>query len=365
LILKAPAIRRQYYPDARLVASMVVPLGFVRKLDELVRTDLQNLRDAYFYRLVLSAAVVAIGVLLEGPEVIHETKAVFRRQPESRARRPWITLVALVGWILVVLGVAGEGIAERYVSQADGLLQEFTNILLNDAVKETAFAIAQAEIAKTAAGDANARASGLQKEAEKLRQRNLETEAELEDERKTRLELEATLAPRTISLGKGWGELGNVKSVAAFRGVQFILWSIYDAEARRAAGAILMTLKSCDWVEVSSHASLDLDTPDGVELGYRLYPPSDKSGDRSMAAAEALREYLKDNGWTDVSMRAMPYDPRQKEQPPAPAANTVVIQVGLKPSTYFLPKQWKKLHDQIEDMKDKALRQRFRPPTKP
>ncbi len=127
-----------------------VPPGLVQALDELIRLDLQNCRDSYFWWLIFSSAVVAFGVILEGPEVIYETVGVFRRrfcprELEQHHHAPdWITLLALLGWVLVALGVAGEGIAEGYVSKADGLIQTFNDILLSDARKEAAFALERA-----------------------------------------------------------------------------------------------------------------------------------------------------------------------------------------------------------------------------
>jgi hypothetical protein len=51
----------------------------IQALDEAIRTDLQNCRESYFGWLVASSIVVALGVVLEGPEVIHETIGLFRK----------------------------------------------------------------------------------------------------------------------------------------------------------------------------------------------------------------------------------------------------------------------------------------------
>lgn len=121
---------------------MYVSLDIVRKLDDLIRADLQALRDSYFQYLLWASAVVAIGVLLEGPEVIHEARSLLRNSSIGTIvhAQKWITAVALIGWILVVLGVGGEGVAEGYVSRTDGTLQTFNEILLADAQRQAAAA---------------------------------------------------------------------------------------------------------------------------------------------------------------------------------------------------------------------------------
>ena len=96
---------------------------------------LTAVRDQYFSYLLWSSMAVAIGVALEGPEVIHEARNVLRKIQEKA--RPWITLVALIGWILVALGVLGEGISEALVSRADGDIQAFNDKRLADAITKS------------------------------------------------------------------------------------------------------------------------------------------------------------------------------------------------------------------------------------
>jgi hypothetical protein len=72
----------------------------------------EGLRNCYFACLLWSAAVVAVGVLLEGPEVVHGV-SVFRHEEHLPA---WVVSVALIGWMLVGIGVAGEFIAEGFTT---------------------------------------------------------------------------------------------------------------------------------------------------------------------------------------------------------------------------------------------------------
>jgi hypothetical protein len=100
-------------------------------LDELVRIDLQRLRDSYFWWLIVCTAVVAVGVVLEEAEYIFHFLVKPRLDistgmyvpPYRRvAALKWVTKL---GWILIVVGVVGEGVFESLVSRADRL---FDNI---------------------------------------------------------------------------------------------------------------------------------------------------------------------------------------------------------------------------------------------
>ena len=138
---------------------MPAPTELVRGIDELIRTGLQNFRDSYFHWLLVVTGVVALGLMLEGPEVIYDFRP---REPEHRAP-DWIRNLALLGWFLIVVGFAGELVVEERVSKADGTLQTFNNILLGEAQVESARAIE--------------RAHGAPLEQERLRSENLRLEA--------------------------------------------------------------------------------------------------------------------------------------------------------------------------------------------
>jgi hypothetical protein len=130
---------------------------------------LTSTRDLYFSWLLWSSFAVAVGVALEGPEVIHEVrKALFHLKTEAR---PWITLIALVGWILVALGVLGEGISEALVSRADGNIQAFNDRRLADAMKQAGDAKTSAKDAADASDRANASAGDAVKKTDEVKAR--------------------------------------------------------------------------------------------------------------------------------------------------------------------------------------------------
>lgn len=98
-----------------------------------------------------------------------------------------------LGWILIVVGVAGEGIFEVYVSRADSILNAFDNILLTEARKEASDAVLGAATANIQIAEAKRRSGELEKEAAQLRK-------DAEGLKAENLRLEAIVQPRTISL---------------------------------------------------------------------------------------------------------------------------------------------------------------------
>jgi hypothetical protein len=123
-------------------------------IDSAIKTDLQHLRYRYFVCLLVSTAIVGIGLLLEVFEIAHDMWGVRKKKSielkywlapsmERREYRTpdWMKVLTAVGWLLIVVGVMGEGVFEGYVSWADGTLQTFNDILLGEAQKEAAFGI--------------------------------------------------------------------------------------------------------------------------------------------------------------------------------------------------------------------------------
>ena len=150
---------------------MSIPLDSVRVLDELVRTDLDQLRETCFTWLLRSSWAVVIGALLEGPEVIWETREWFRRRRSDELTADsstghhtpsWIVVASLFGWIVISIGIAGEGISEGFVSKADGLLQTFNNILLTDASDRASANEKEAGEAREKAAEAEEHAAQLE-----------------------------------------------------------------------------------------------------------------------------------------------------------------------------------------------------------
>src|ERR1035437_2026192 len=166
--------------------------------------DLTAVRDLYFSCLLWSSGLVAVGVILEGPEVIHEARGVFGRVKTEP--RPWITLIALIGWIFVALGVVGEGISEALVSRADGNIQAFNDRRLADTTQEAGdaktSAIQAASAAASAVGmsnDASSIANGARAVSKDARMQADLVKKDLSSAEKRLSAIHAYLTPRSLT----------------------------------------------------------------------------------------------------------------------------------------------------------------------
>src|ERR1700732_229944 len=105
----------------------MLPPALAGTIDDLMRADLQSWRDWWFGWLLVSTATVGLGLALEGPELWFEIRDISRRRRDRRRffvtwptdPPDWMKLLAFAGWILIVLGVVGEGAIEGVVYQAD------------------------------------------------------------------------------------------------------------------------------------------------------------------------------------------------------------------------------------------------------
>jgi hypothetical protein len=178
---------------------MIVDPELVRKLDEMVREHLQDLSDVYFKWLLISTAVVVLGVILEIFEVIDDLRVWHRSRRESTHAsdkpKTEVVLPSTLGLILVILGVAGEGVFEYFAAQADGTIRAFDNILIVDTERQTAEIYERAAIAMAEAGRAEERAG----EAE---ERALAASNKTDREALQREKLGEEVGPRKLTTGQ-------------------------------------------------------------------------------------------------------------------------------------------------------------------
>jgi hypothetical protein len=206
----------------------------------------------------------------------------------------------------------------------------------------------------------------LSQESEALRSQNLATkrqlvaaEEALEKERKTRLALQKSLAPRDFSVP----DPGNVALFDAFMekehalkqsaGIEATIEVIPDFEARRAAGIIENKIKEAGWVVVSN--TLVDATPDGVTLLRHSHnlakdsPAAPAANElKSEHAASALAVFLEALGWQDVKIQNGSVAETGRLYVPA---NKVVIQVGFKPSPFLDPEWGKKTRERSQEIR--------------
>jgi hypothetical protein len=122
-----------------------------------------------------ATGLVVAGLVFEGPELWHEISSItrhwrFRRRfhfslPEEHAPS-WAKLLAFLGWLLIVVGVAGEYVADSFVSRADGYVQTFDEILLTETQSRTALASGRASAAYERASENEKETAATLKQAE-------------------------------------------------------------------------------------------------------------------------------------------------------------------------------------------------------
>jgi hypothetical protein len=248
------------------ISTSVSP-ELITELDRRVRADLQNIDDRFFFWVAASAIVVAIGCLMEGPEIFHELWPI--TFPYFGGR--WVKKLALIGWLVVVLGGAAEGVFEIYDHDASGMLQTFDELLLGDAQRNAdnakLAASAASEAARTAREQSDAAtissagaqklANGARKEADSFDQRivsatNTATTAEqhlaeaLKEATQAEAELERIRTPRSIS-----NTSDLIAGLGSFRGTTYTFTGVYsDQESLDLLRQIDSALTAAGWTRV-------------------------------------------------------------------------------------------------------------------
>lgn len=97
-------------------------------LDPPIRKALESTSERDFRLLLLSSALVAIGIFFEFPDVLSELGEWRRSYP----RKTWTPVWSLIGFLLVVLGVTSEGIFEGYVGADETKIRKFDNNVISD-----------------------------------------------------------------------------------------------------------------------------------------------------------------------------------------------------------------------------------------
>lgn len=204
------------------ISLISVPPKVVTSLDSAIRDDLQRFSHSFFVWVLISAFVVAIGVALEGPELLHEMWpklfTCFTREsvPRLRKFKRIVKKVGFWGWLLVVVGVAGEGIFEALQNRAEGQLQTFNEILLadtqkqaGDAYERAAYAREEADSFQSQIADATARTKEAEAKMAMADARIAEAQkgaadatATAEREKLEEEQLELLVGPRRLTLGQ-------------------------------------------------------------------------------------------------------------------------------------------------------------------
>jgi hypothetical protein len=311
----------------------------LKGVDDLIRISLEGFRNSCFNWLLAATFLVVAGLVFEGPELWHEISSIVRHwrfgrrfhfslpeeQTPNRAK-----LLAFVGWTLIVLGVAGEFVADSFVSKADGFVQKFDEILLSDAQKKTGAASERAAMAFERAAQTEREASQENERAAKAEQQASEENA------RAAKALEAAEIARTNAEGlslqiaqaneraanaekrtaEAEVELARLKlprsltrvpelisALGPFKGTEYVFVSVFqDEESIYLLRAIDDVLQKAGWTRGKSVGGFpginiygsepnNFSVPVGVNIGVQVSTDSPKDVDTSLKIEE-LPQYL-------------------------------------------------------------------------
>jgi hypothetical protein len=255
-------------------------------LEKAIKANEQSL-DSVESWLFIATFLVVIGLVLEYWHPFVELRDAHRRRPLF----PWKKLLEIMGGVLVVIGVAGELMAQFYAARIE------TRIRSNTYQIETL----------------------LNGKAEK--------------ERTARLNLEEDISPRILE------QSTSSERLRSFAGTKFAIKVVEgpDLETRRTAGQIALMCNMAGWTRDDSLAALStlpafeegLEVEFNARLGVlRGMPPANSTDEVGSALLEIFRQNkIQANMWPRALSTTMPPLPGQ----------VIIIHVGLKPlSDYFL-----------------------------
>jgi hypothetical protein len=299
---------------------------------ELARGHLKSLRDWNFHCLLVCTFAVGVGLLMELPEIVHDMWEIYgRKSRELRywltpsidrreyPRRDWVKKWSALGWVLIVLGVMGEGWFEAQVSKYDSALSSMTDTVVAEAQKESSIAEATAKGFDARIAESDAKAKSAEATAKQF-------EAQITDANARAAQAELELAKikqwRTLT-PKQQQEIGTALSVYAGQNFAFLVFG--DPESLSFLGDIKGALKIARWNRVATPPGLGGDiaynvdgimTPGVNEIGQYVFVPTDDTAAHPAALALAaaiskagihceaqLSDWLKEHGAKVVIIR--------------------------------------------------------------
>lgn len=249
-----------------------------KALAPFVVDTLKWFRHQYEILLYASTILVAVGVIAEGFEVIHEHREKTGPFKIDRPEAPkWMVRAAFWGWLMVSVGVAGEFWFESWVSTKNEELEGISSALLGDAQLS-------ASAATSESGRANERASANEKEAAQLR--------------KDAAELEDSISWRRIPPAKRPSMAVPLKPYK--RVVVWITYNMNDVEANDFAEDVGETLKLADWIPTDPEPIMRMfegPVNFGTNRLLRGIVIRSNPGPETEKAAKALVRMLVDSGF--------------------------------------------------------------------
>lgn len=307
-------------------------------------------RHKFFVRLIVATVLVMVGVILEGAEELPipcpRLDTTYGTYTPRYRWIAWRRRIAKTGWLLIVLGVIGEGWYEIRVSNADRNLETYNNERLLAANKEAGDAKDSANAArgsaKTAltvalrvrgiADEAQVKVEGVAKRAEQLRKAVEE------------------IGPRSLSLDQ---QRAIVKALRPFSGHPQVVVVSYGLDGEGAALATqLMQVIYLGTGTMPEDRRAGPVVAGGFETGVSIRGPESENAfmfalQQALTSAGNLKQ-VSVNGLQRASGTVMATGTFMAAgsvmaggkgpltRPPIPTSGPVVIMVGIKPLPLLL-----------------------------
>jgi hypothetical protein len=344
-----------------------------RELAPFVRETLRYLRGIDEGRLDCATWLVAAGIFFELPEIIFDLFEIFSRKhfdppeiPDFERHARWKKLaisVGLIGWFVVIAGVAGELVFESKVNTKTGEIESISDDLLRTAQIETGNARKAAIDAADAAADAlnsadkanadlkeaDEQLASVKKEADALTSQLSEASARLDDVQKKM----KGMAPRVLSVTGSHGK-SNIDPLKPYVGT-VVLFEAVDQDAARAADTIGGAVTMAHWIP-GGFVPIPKNSVvwDNVVIEY---PHNDQKAE---CAALALTDLLKSNDWTvdEPDFTSDASEPKENWEPwhdPLPK-NTIRVVVGRQTNPNFPSPDVEKINKELDKDTDRKKR---------
>jgi hypothetical protein len=180
----------------------MLPPDLVAKLNECAKTNLIGARYTWFYWQSIFSWAVILGLLLEGPEVVHDVLSIVRSRiiwSEKGVERA--KLAAFLGWIFIIAGLLGESRAGSKIVDLSASIQECSDARVKEATLEAGDAAVSAKTAHDEADAAVKSASdaGLESDAAAQLAEKAKGKAEKVEKRADKISARLDVASRQLS----------------------------------------------------------------------------------------------------------------------------------------------------------------------
>lgn len=331
----------------------------VKALGKMMRADLNSWSSLWFWALVASTVLVVIGIIGEAPEVLEavgfgdKTISRIRRFWYIRVRRvefggwerlcpelidsnprhrKWIAKVALVSWVLIAVGVAGEGFAEYFVNDAESEIKAFDNAELietqssaNSAAAASSLAFSFSDKSEKASSNALVLATGARKEADSFegdirvaKTQAAEAESHLADALQRAANAEAEL--HRLKLSRSLVRSENlIAALKPFSGTEYRFNVFADDESIQFTKAVALALHAAGWIRKQpTSAALGIPTLEVFfDQGVAEHVPT------CIETGVSLHAYAKESLAT---LRVIPFQSLPKTVLAAMALNSAIAQ---------------------------------------